>query len=88
MVEDRQKVLICVVKSIDIILIIIILKLGMEATRERNDKDCWPREYDYLTEYMCDEIGASMEKNVCALAVDLARINNITMGELFTKYQG
>lgn len=58
------------------------------ATRERNDKDCWPREYDYLTEYMCDEIGASMEKNVCALAVDLARINNITMGELFTKYQG
>jgi len=46
------------------------------------------REYEYLTEYMCDEIGASMEKNVCALAVDLARINGITMGELFRKYQG
>lgn len=46
------------------------------------------REYEYLTQYMCDEIGASMEKNICALAVDLARINGITMGELFEKYQG
>ena len=57
-------------------------------TRERNSKDCWPREYEYLTEYICDEIGASMEKNICALAVDLAKINGITMGELFRKYQG
>ncbi len=51
-------------------------------------KDYCLREYEYLTEYMCDEIGASMEKNICALAVDLARINGITMGELFRKYQG
>lgn len=46
------------------------------------------RKYEYLTQYMCDEIGASTGKNICALAVDLARINGITMGELFRKYQG
>lgn len=41
-----------------------------------------------LTDYMCDVIGASQPRNVCALAVDLAKYNNITMGELFTKYEG
>lgn len=41
-----------------------------------------------LTDYLCDVIGASQPRNVCALAVDLARYNNMTMGELFTKYEG
>ena len=41
-----------------------------------------------LTSYMCDVVGASQPRNVCALAVDLARYNCITMGELFTKYEG
>ncbi len=41
-----------------------------------------------LTDYMCDVIGASQPRNVCALAVDLAKYNGITMGELFTKYEG
>lgn len=47
-----------------------------------------PREYSSLLEYFCDEIGASQPRNVCALATDLARINNIKMSELFKKYQG
>jgi len=51
-------------------------------------EDNWDREYNNLLEYFCDEIGASMEKHICALAVDLAMINGITMGELFRKYQG
>ncbi len=46
------------------------------------------RKYSDLLEYFCDEIGASTEKNVCAVAVDLAKINNIKLGELFRKYQG
>lgn len=46
------------------------------------------RSYKCLTLYLCNEIGASMERNVCALAVDLARMNNIKLSELFTKYQG
>lgn len=41
-----------------------------------------------LTNYLCDVVGASQPRNVCALAVDLAKYNNMTMGELFTKYEG
>lgn len=41
-----------------------------------------------LTNYFSDVIGASQPRNVCALAVDLAKYNNISMGELFTKFEG
>ena len=40
-----------------------------------------------LTEYISDVIGASLPKNVCAVAVDLAKYNYMTMGELFAKYE-
>ncbi|MFG6369484.1 MAG: hypothetical protein K1W16_13925 [Lachnospiraceae bacterium] len=61
---------------------------------------CWDRreelygkkyrrtKYKSLLEYLCENIGASQPKNVCALAVDLAKHNNMIMGELFTKYEG
>jgi hypothetical protein len=45
-------------------------------------------EYKDLLEYFCEELGASTERNVCALATDLAKYNNITMAELFRKYGG
>lgn len=48
----------------------------------------YPHKYDTLTEYMCEELGASIEKNVCALAVDLARANGMTMAQLFKTYEG
>lgn len=51
------------------------------------EKDRCPRVYENLTTYMCEEIGASTEKNVCALAVDLARANGMTMAQLFTMYE-
>lgn len=44
--------------------------------------------YDKLIDYLNSELGASTERNVCALAVDLAAYNNITMSELFRKYGG
>jgi hypothetical protein len=44
--------------------------------------------YDNLTTYMCDELGASQPRNVCALAVDLARANGMTMAKLFETYEG
>jgi hypothetical protein len=47
-----------------------------------------PHKYDTLTEYMCEELGASTEKNVCALAVDLARANGLSMAQLFQIYEG
>lgn len=51
--------------------------------------DIWMvTEYKDLLEYFCEELGASTERNVCALATDLAKYNNITMAELFRKYGG
>ena len=44
--------------------------------------------YDDLSDYLCGCIGASQPRNVCACAVDLARYNTMTMGELFEKYEG
>lgn len=51
--------------------------------------DTWcETEYKDLLEYFCEEIGASTERNVCALATDLASQNHITMAELFRKCGG
>ena len=47
-----------------------------------------PNKYDTLTEYMGAELGASNGTNVCALAVDLARANGMTMAKLFETYEG
>ena len=41
-----------------------------------------------LTEYLCNCIGVSQPRNVCACAMDLAKYNGMSMGELFTKYEG
>lgn len=48
----------------------------------------YPHRYSTLTEYMCEELGVSTEKNVCALATDLARANGLTMAKLFELYEG
>ena len=47
-----------------------------------------PRKYHKLTEYLLKEHGVSTEKNVCALAVDLAKANKMTLAELFKTYEG
>ena len=47
-----------------------------------------PHVYDSLLTYMGEELGASVERNVCALAVDLARANGMTMAKLFEVYEG
>lgn len=65
---------------------------GYEVDTEENLEKyitTWhPMEYKDLLEYLCEELGASTERNVCALATDLAKYNNITMAELFRKYGG
>ena len=43
--------------------------------------------YENLSDYLCNCIGVSQPRNVCACAVDLAKYNDITMGELFEKYE-
>ena len=42
--------------------------------------------YDSLLDYIYDHVGATSPKNVCAILVDLAKFNNITVGELCNKY--
>ncbi|PDZ03910.1 hypothetical protein COE20_10785 [Bacillus cereus] len=41
-----------------------------------------------LLEYLDIEMGCSSFKNVCSVTKDLAKYNNMTMTELFQKYQG
>jgi len=67
---------------------------GREIQKEENKSlppdDRWvePRKYFDLLEYFCEELGASTERNVAALVIDLAKQNGIKMSELFKKYQG
>lgn len=46
------------------------------------------QKYESLSEYLCECIGVSQPKNVCACAMDLARFNDMTMGELFSRFEG
>lgn len=41
------------------------------------------KEYESLSDYLCNCVGASQPRNVCACAMDLAKYNDMTMGELF-----
>lgn len=43
--------------------------------------------YQSLSEYLCEFIGASIPHNVVACAMDLAKFNHLTMGNLFEKYE-
>lgn len=61
---------------------------GFCMETENDYNECFgERKYRGLLEYLCEEIGASQPRNVCALAMDLARANNMKMGELFSKYE-
>ncbi len=65
-----------------------ILAWADEPWEDEEDDDEFEIYASCLTDYLCDVVGASQPKNVCALAVDLAKYNNMTMGELFAKYEG
>lgn len=43
--------------------------------------------YESLSDYLCNCVGVSQPKNVCACAIDLAKYNDMTMAELFKKYE-
>lgn len=53
---------------------------------EYEEESC--KKYDSLTEYLCNMVGASLHKNVVACAMDLAKYNNMSLGDLFTEYEG
>jgi hypothetical protein len=49
-----------------------------------HDGSFFVKEYSDIFEYLCEYIGASQPRNVCACLVDLAKYNNMTMGQLLT----
>lgn len=44
--------------------------------------------YDTLVDYFRDGLGVEMESEICALAIDLARANGLSLGRLFQTYNG
>lgn len=52
------------------------------------EKDRMPHKYDTLLEYLSKELDTSSPRNICPLAVDLARTNGLSMAELFQMYEG
>jgi len=63
-------------------------KVNGEMLLGWNWQDKKRRKYENLSDYLCECVGASTEKNVCACAVDLAKYNHMMMAELFEKYEG
>lgn len=55
---------------------------------EKNDSVMPLEKFHNLLQYLCDEMGVSQPRNVCALTKDLAKYNNIKLSELFKQYQG
>lgn len=54
-----------------------------------DQEECYgKREYGDILKYINDELNLSTETNICALCVDLAYYNGITLSELFKKYLG
>lgn len=54
-----------------------------------DDEELEPiKEFNSLTSYLCEVLGASQPRNICALAVDLAKHNHMTVARLFEKYEG
>lgn len=44
--------------------------------------------YDSLIDYFHKGLSVGMESNICALAIDLARANGLSLGRLFQTYNG
>lgn len=65
------------------------LESGSCLGADYDKKVCYnSRGYSDILTYLCDEIGASTEKNVCACAIELAKQNSMKLSELFKKYLG
>lgn len=43
-------------------------------------------EFDGLIEHISECLGAGMEKNICALSVEMAKYNKMVLSELFIKF--
>lgn len=57
-----------------------------DMTEDEAKKEYFSRKYKGLRSYLYNVIGVSSESNVCAAAMDIAKLNNLTLSELFLKY--
>ena len=59
-----------------------------ELTDDQLTEEFLSKRYSSLTDYMQSMWGATTESNVAAIAISLARLNKMSLGQLFTEYQG
>ena len=59
-----------------------------DTDKESLKNEFFDQKYSRLSMFLCDMYGASNESNVCAVSVGLARLNGITLSELFNNYEG
>ncbi len=52
-----------------------------------SEEEYFSIKYKSLSDYLCRVIGVSTERNVCAVAVGLAKLNEITLAEIFEQYE-
>lgn len=55
---------------------------------DTEDEETYIPQYVSLLEYLCDAMGCSQPRNICALTNDLAKYNDMKLSELFKTYQG
>lgn len=60
---------------------------GSCSSAEQDVNECYhPRKYLDMLDYLENEIGATSLANVCAVCIDLARQNGLSLSELLEKY--
>ena len=52
------------------------------------DEEDYEQEYEDILDYLCNGVGASQSRNVCALLIDLANFNYKKLSELLHEYLG
>lgn len=60
----------------------------LNAWKESEEDDYSQEKFSNLLEYLNCEMDCGQPRNICALAKDLAKYNNMKLNELFQKYQG
>ena len=59
----------------------------IDCNELEKDEEIYKPEYVSLLEYLCNGMGCCLPRNVCDLAVDLAKYNNMKLSELFKEYE-
>lgn len=65
-----------------------MIKINGHSVKAWMGKIAKRKKYPNLLTYFCDALGASQPRNICALAVDMAKYNKMSMAEIFKELQG